>query len=392
MILVRRLSVVILVAVVFSICWALPVNGTPALIARADSISVPPNSSGGELTIFLTNTRDTVAGIEVLLTITRPDLITFNSAAIDTTGTVISGWGYLSYQFFDNYSRIHIVALSTWPGHPGNPMILPHPTERPLIRLPYQVKPVSDTMADRTAHILFSDSVADFGFSAPHGAYLIGLVTDTIVDSILYLCTHRDTDSVCTTWMRVFAPPYDQITIDTVIKTHYDTSYIRAVSGAVTIQPTCAALLMPGDVNNDGIVSDADLTALHAYLTAGTPLLSKPHNADVNGDSCISVTDLHLVERYLLYGPDSVAFASCAIQNPVRCCCIGTRGNVSGEIGGVVDVGDLSRLVSYLTGGSSTLPCLKAADWNGSGIVDATDLSSFVAYLTGGGTTPTNCP
>ncbi len=64
-------------------------------------------------------------------------------------------------------------------------------------------------------------------------------------------------------------------------------------------------------------------------------------------------------------------------------CCQGTTGNV--DMAGIVDLADLSALVSYLTGGGYVLPCLPEANVDNSGIVDLADLSALVSYLTGGG-------
>jgi hypothetical protein len=64
-------------------------------------------------------------------------------------------------------------------------------------------------------------------------------------------------------------------------------------------------------------------------------------------------------------------------------CCVGLTGNVNGS--GGVDLADLSALVSYLTGGGYTLPCVLEANVNGTGAVDLADLSALVSYLTGGG-------
>ncbi len=71
------------------------------------------------------------------------------------------------------------------------------------------------------------------------------------------------------------------------------------------------------------------------------------------------------------------------------CCCLGVRGNVN--YGGIVDLADLSALVSYLTGGGYHLPCPNEANVNGSGIVDLGDLSALVSYLTGGGYSLPSC-
>jgi len=70
-------------------------------------------------------------------------------------------------------------------------------------------------------------------------------------------------------------------------------------------------------------------------------------------------------------------------------CCTGVTGNVN--MAGIVDLSDLSALVSYLTGGGYVLPCPAEANVNNAGIVDLSDLSALVSYLTGGGYVLPNC-
>jgi hypothetical protein len=71
-------------------------------------------------------------------------------------------------------------------------------------------------------------------------------------------------------------------------------------------------------------------------------------------------------------------------------CCVGERGNLNDM--GVVDLADLSLMVSYLTGGGSSPTCMSEADVNQSGVVDLSDLSGLVSYLTGGGYQLPACP
>ena len=71
-------------------------------------------------------------------------------------------------------------------------------------------------------------------------------------------------------------------------------------------------------------------------------------------------------------------------------CCIELRGNVN--MSGIVDLADLSALVSYLTGGGFVPSCQEEANLNGIGIIDLADLSALVSYLTGGGFQLPNCP
>ncbi len=100
---------------------------------------------------------------------------------------------------------------------------------------------------------------------------------------------------------------------------------------------------------------------------------------------------------YTLYmgcGPNPVASegeekATSGCTNCYRCC-IGTTGNVNRT--GVVDLGDLSALSSYLTGGGWVPRCPEEANVDGTGAIDLSDLSALVSYLTGGGFHLPNCP
>ncbi len=56
---------------------------------------------------------------------------------------------------------------------------------------------------------------------------------------------------------------------------------------------------------------------------------------------------------------------------------------------GVIDLGDLSYLVAYLTGhGNPPIPVAQAGDFNCAGGVDLGDLTAIVAFLTGAGSRP----
>ena len=58
----------------------------------------------------------------------------------------------------------------------------------------------------------------------------------------------------------------------------------------------------------------------------------------------------------------------------------------------LVDLADLSALVSFLAGNTSVVHCPDAANVNGDGVVDLADLSALVNYLTGGGYVLPSCP
>ncbi len=71
-------------------------------------------------------------------------------------------------------------------------------------------------------------------------------------------------------------------------------------------------------------------------------------------------------------------------------CCAGVTGNV--DLNGIVDLSDLTGLVSYLTGGGYVPACPEEANINTVGIIDISDLSALVSYMTGGAYELPACP
>ena len=142
-------------------------------------------------------------------------------------------------------------------------------------------------------------------------------------------------------------------------------------------------------VSNPGLIWDG-FTSLEAYTelnattnTSGTDpsdwsaLLTFGQQTLASGDS------VHYRSAMLFSTTGTTGFDAILAQiNPVSCC-LGTTGNVN--MTGIVDLSDLSALVSYLTGGGYVLTCVPEANINNSGIVDLSDLSALVSYLTGGG-------
>ncbi len=66
-------------------------------------------------------------------------------------------------------------------------------------------------------------------------------------------------------------------------------------------------------------------------------------------------------------------------------CCVGIRGNVDGDPGDLVDIGDVMGLVTYLSGYGDAPPCYLEDDANGSGVIDIADIAFLVSYLVFGG-------
>ena len=134
-------------------------------------------------------------------------------------------------------------------------------------------------------------------------------------------------------------------------------------------------------------VKEAEGQALVAELQAKGATTPESRGATFNctlvvlwPDGCASIY-ANVIPRQILTVTEQVT---------PSCCCQGATGNVNSS--GIVDLADLSALVSYLTGSGYILPCYNEANVNGTGIVDLSDLSALISYLTGGGYQLANCP
>ena len=156
----------------------------------------------------------------------------------------------------------------------------------------------------------------------------------------------------------------------------------------------------PYQTDGDGAMQDAFVARLSAagnnlaYSTylGGLTNNDAGYTVAVNnaGDAFVTgftlSTDFPTVSPYQTFQGISDAFVARLTSG----CCQGATGNVN--MLGIVDLADLSALVSYLTGGGYVLPCAEEANINNTGIVDLSDLSALVSYLTGGGYVLPNCP
>jgi len=163
----------------------------------------------------------------------------------------------------------------------------------------------------------------------------------------------------------------------------------------------CALAFLKGtprnlrSINNPAIIWDG-FTPIEAYYEMDATTNSSGNSPDdwsallTFGKKTLAVGDTVDYRTALLYSTSGTSgFDAILTQiNPVSCC-VGTTGNVN--MTGIVDLADLSALVSYLTGGGYVLSCQPEANVNSAGIVDLADLSALVSYLTGGGYVLPNC-
>jgi hypothetical protein len=281
----------------------------------------------------------------------------------------------------------------TVPGK-GQP-ILPSAAEQLLVRIPFKVLTVPDTMTERTALVRFATQPSYLGFSRPNGT-LIGLSMVEIADTACWHCLQW-MQTTCLQWQHTVAPPCDSIsvTLDTIPV--LDSLKLAAIPGSIAIA-TCERFINEIDINGDGMpMTISDLVALLRYIVGDTADIGNPSAADINGDCLINWADAYLLDSLysLPYNPPPEIWprVPCPCEHPVRVCCWQMRGNLNGDSQQLVDLSDLSTMVGYLTGGGPvTLKCFDEANVDGKGIVDLADLSRLVAYLVGAGVSPAQCP
>jgi len=192
----------------------------------------------------------------------------------------------------------------------------------------------------------------------------------------------------------------DSLTNDTLFSgyTAANDSFVYPANGFVPLQ-------LYNNMRAPGYSKETRITDLHAVLTfkatnTNTPpvtgwTLPAKANDTLTVYSLMAVvrqasTAAHGLDSLKAYVDKGKAWAKFWVM-PAKCsCCSGKRGNVNCT--GVIDLGDLSALVSYLTGGGFVLCCPDAANVNGVGAIDLGDLSALVSYLTGGSFTLVNCP
>lgn len=362
----------------------------PRLELRVIDTSVTPGDTG-QLGIYLTNTLDTVAAFEITLLVDKPGLIGL-IPSFDSSRTLTSGWEFLqSLAVSSPQPGVDITGYANliYPPQivPGIPV---SSSPRLLLKIPFYARVIADTVSDRTASIYFSYNTSDFGVASKEGQ-LIGLVLDTIFDTTCFRCT-RYLGPDCQSYVPS-TPPCDSISVTySLVNPHFDTTQVSLQAGSVIVLTNCRPIALAGDVDGNGVVDSADLRALSSYVQFGSAQLPSPADADLNQDCCLNWADYDILNRLITFGPDSVTLPSCACRNPVRCCCVGMRGNVNNDRTGVVDLGDLTLMVAFLTGQAAPLPCQAEADLDGSGVIDLGDLSSLVAFLVGAGPQPAACP
>lgn len=381
------LSVVLISAFSFS-----PAAATERIILSLDTVGVAPGETS-TLRVWLVNPIDSLAGLQIWLRVDRPNFVTLGPG-VDTSGTALSGWEYVAASSPGGMGHdLLLTALRNDINPPALPCYAPHSDRNLIVKIPVTMPINPDTLFEKIANLTVEVGFPDrFSFADQNGNNIVS-TTVIVSDTNCYRC-QQWLGQTCLAWVQVSTPPCDStwITVDTLGLP--DTTAFH-IDNSQAVLTNCLPVPLVADVNLDGTpLTVADLNLLIRYIVGDTSALPLPINADINGDCRISWDDAAILSNYFIYGQtylDTIPVAECSCPNPVRYCCLGTRGNVNSQQDQRVDISDLSLMVTYMITPGTTLKCMDEANVNGIGSIDISDLSMLINYLIEGVTLPA-CP
>ena len=297
-----------------------PAHAAPRLKITVGDTTGTSGEQNSVVTVFLQNTLDQVAAFELWLQLSRPDICLFQTETdtvvdttywfcsewdgdvcldsisdtlpndpppydffrvdtveafvgnIDTVGTLISGWEFLSSRSLSGTGTdVKVAAIAdreTTPGH-VSPI---QPGSGVLFRLLADILPIPDTMQDRTVEILAQPFLNNFSFARPDGTS-IGIKTVTVPDTAYYMCQSwaQPPFEGCNDYDRVYpnecpSEGCDSIYVQMVDIGVLDTDSVQLVSGSLTVDTYGC-----GDLNSDGEVTLGDISIMIDYLFISGP-------------------------------------------------------------------------------------------------------------------------
>jgi len=278
---------------------------TPAAFAQFYKlkVSVPSfQSVAGQqnvaIPIFMSNYLDTVAAYELTFVTDQPDLIRFNSDYVDTSGTLTSGWQYVSVDTaYETGLEIRAMANMVY-----DPIVhgigYPQTGQIPLVKILVDVGSMPDSISSYFANIEIMANVYDFCFSDEEGQ-TIGLEHEFYYDTLWYNCNEWLDDTVCNDWEEVTGPPADTMVIDS-LHPYLDTTQVGINNGSIQVVKNCMG--SAGDADCSGSLNLLDAVSVISYLykNGASPVC----RADCNCDCVINILDISCLISYL-YGVGS---------------------------------------------------------------------------------------
>jgi len=185
----------------------------------------------------------------------------FDKGGFDSTNTLISGFEFV--QVVDSSGTGNLLWFSCIAnGNPHDSIItigIPPQQGGLLVKIPVNTTPFVDTLSSLTCNL---DIIKPFGFSDPWGN-AIGVITDTLLDTIYFQCTTWVSDS-CLEWIMVDGntEEYDSVYIYEYLSGYVDTTVAVPQHGSITL----SSHYIKCDIDGDGQITVADAACFVRYL------------------------------------------------------------------------------------------------------------------------------
>ncbi len=363
----------ILAAVIITAGFALSVEAdvadAPVLTLRISDTTAMESSENAWFSVYFQNRTDTVAGFSVMVQLNRIDMVEFKtdtedtlvdtvwqycdeweasecihwvdttiidtviiSSAIDTAGSLISGWQYVTARpVLGSRYVIKVTGLADKMGPPTRPGLLPQTAEGLLFRLKVRVYDSLDEPPDSiplpdSVILIINEDCGETSFSDPSGEHLIGTITEhNVCDTTLLECLEwdgeeclewdttdvwEDADSIIidTFWVYWYCNEYDENDsciqwIDTTQQaaesiwihqkpwTRRDTTVSFYHDGKLMVHSANGCLC--GDANNDENVNMGDAVFLTNFVYRDGLPPEHPECADMNHkDGLVNMGDV----------------------------------------------------------------------------------------------------
>lgn len=310
------------------------------------------------VSVWFTNYQETMSAFSIKIVMNNPDLIDFrtdavdtsyrtttqycaewdqgtclewrdtliidtvvSSGAIDTAGTLISGWEYVTARSVsDNRTDIKITAIADAIGQPYVPGIAPRTNPGVLFRLKMRAKPETIDSTDNVVGFLIVDNLSETMFSDPFGE-LFGVITSysicdsTWIEEVLvcdtfyryWKCLNWD-GLDCTDWATTTDPGLageysDSLSIDSIPRTIRNEATCFYDDGDVTVNfIDCIC----GDANGDDYFNVGDpVYLINNIFKGGPPPVTEC--GQTNGDPYLNVGDaVYGINTVFKGGPDPI--------------------------------------------------------------------------------------
>jgi hypothetical protein len=268
------------------------------IICDVDSVTSALTNSSIEIPVFVTNLIDSVAGFELWLNMSDPELVRFVAdstvgsvtyAKYSNVGTRTDGWQFMAARILD--ANHGVLKISGTADQPGPPLKKPIPPGSGVLVKLYAetVGTLGDSLCDSVSIKVLIDQ-GQTRFSNPD-AQIIGCNYHWEVDTFYFNCAQYILDS-CVAW-------FDTI-IDSTNVCVIDTTKRILLDGAVGFG---CCTWEPGDADGSGGLDISDAVYLIQFIfQGGPPPQPRIEAGDMDCSGGVDISDAVYMIQYIFQG------------------------------------------------------------------------------------------